>query len=79
MERDEIKEVMKEALKEELGPLFVEREQHYLDHNFIKDIRETRDKITSTACGAVTKSGIAGIIILLLWGFSEWVKKIKLP
>jgi hypothetical protein len=78
----EAEELMKEALQEELGPLFVEREQHFLDHNFIKDIRETKDKITSTACGSVTKSGIAALFILLLWGITEGLKKLgflKIP
>lgn len=79
MESQEMKKLMAEVIDEKLGPFFVEREQHFLDHTFIKDIRETKDKITSTACGVVTKSGITGLAILILWGIAEFIKKIKLP
>lgn len=77
MEKEDLKKILKEVFKEELGPLFVEREQHFLDHEFMKGVRETKDKIISTGCGAVTKSGVAGIVILILWGIAEFVKKIK--
>lgn len=77
MEPEELKKIFKEVLKEEIGPFFIEREQHFLDHEFMKGVRETKDKIISTGCGAVTKSGVAGVIILILWGIAEFVKKIK--
>lgn len=75
MTKEEVVLACKEAIQQELGPFFIEREQHFLDHTFIKSVRETKENITSTACKAVTRGGIVGLGVLLGYGVVEWLKR----
>lgn len=68
MEREALKDAVREAIKEELGPLFIEREQHYLDHKFISSVRTFNDKVKGQACKTVTNGILATLGILLVWG-----------
>lgn len=63
------------SLEKKLGSFFIEREQHYQDHVFVKDVREGTDKLRGMACSAVAKAGITGIVVLLGYGFWEWIKR----
>ncbi len=74
MDRAELKSIVVEALNDEIKPFFVDREQHYQDHIFIKSFREWCDETKSTAWKAVVK-GIASIVgLLLIGGFIYWLK-----
>lgn len=77
LNEEQLTHVIETALENKLGKFFVEREQHYLDHVFVKDVRETTDKIKGTACGVVTKAGMTGIITLLLYGVWYWLTEGK--
>ncbi len=74
MDRVELKAIIAEALNEEIKPFFVEREQHYQDHCFIKSFREWCDDTKSTIWTIVLK-GVVGIVgILLIAGFIYYLK-----
>lgn len=79
MSRDEIKDVMEEVLNDRFGRFHVAPETHYRHHEFIERLIKLTDKILGTACGAVTKFVIGGIIILLLLGFGLWIKQQVTP
>lgn len=73
--KDEMVEACKEAIRGELGSFFIEREQHFADHQFIQNVRQKTDDITSTACKVVTKGSLIGLGVLIGYGFIEWLKK----
>lgn len=76
MESEEIKEAVRTAIREELGPLFVAREQHFLDHEFIKTFRGDVEAMRSVAC----KSTFVGTLSLIggftIWSLRHWVKEV---
>lgn len=76
LSKEDIIVACKEAIQQELGHFFIEREQHFLDHTFIKSVRETKDNVTNTACKVATKGGMVGLGVLIAYGFIEWLKKI---
>lgn len=80
MTAEELRNIVKEAVKEEMDreikPFYVDREQHYKDHQFLQGLQEYVDGIASTALKTVVKSVISGLIILLLLGFGLWVRKV---
>ena len=72
MDRAELKAVIVEALNDEIKPFFVDREQHYNDHCFIKSFREWCDETKSQLWKTIIK-GIAAIFgVLLIGGFIYW-------
>ena len=75
MDRDELKGIIKEVIDEGLKPLFIEREQHYQDHLFIRDLREFVDSIKSTALKTIVRVVIVAILGLLAVGFAIWSQK----
>jgi hypothetical protein len=76
MTRDDLKSAMQEAIREEFGPLFIEREEHFKHHAFLKNFISTADKIRGTACRTVTVGVITAIFTLLVLGFRGWIKEI---
>ncbi len=69
-----VKQAVKEAIKEELAPLFVEREQHYLDHQFIGSVRKFNDRVKGEACKTATHITMIAAASLIVWGLIHWIK-----
>jgi hypothetical protein len=76
MTEETMKAAIKEALSEQLGEFFIEREQHFLDHQFVYGVRTFEGKIREQACSVVTKVGITGLIALLLYGLIFWIQSV---
>jgi len=72
LSRDEIKAAVKEALSEEIAPLYVDRETHYEDHKFIKGLRELLQDTKGTIWGAFLRIMVYGVLVLLLGGLAWW-------
>jgi hypothetical protein len=72
-----VKASVKEAMKEELGDLFIERERHYKDHEFITGVRVMREKVEGHACKVVTNGGLTGLGLLILWGVYRFIESIS--
>ena len=70
-----IREEVQKALDEKLGHLYVEREQHFLDHTYILRMRTMSDKITGQACKVITQSAVVGLIIIVIYGLEGWLKR----
>ncbi len=75
--REELKAILTEALQDEIKPFFVEREQHYQDHCFIKSFREWCNETKSTFWKAILKGVVLAVGILLVSGFIYWLKTHK--
>lgn len=67
--QQEIRADIKEAVHDELGEYKIPKEQHYIDHVWLKDWRDWQDKTKSTIWKSVIGIGIGVICILLLYGF----------
>ena len=77
MEKEEIIIAVQEAITKELGQYKVNKEIHYLDHLWIKEMREWMDSIKSEFWKTVVRTIIRTIIIFMLIGFGIWgVKQI---
>ncbi len=74
MTKEELQLAIQEVMRNEMKSFYVEREQHYQDHCFIKDLRITRDRITSTATKTAVGSIIVAVLTLIVWGAATWVK-----
>jgi len=72
LSRDEIKAAVKEALSEEIAPLYVDRETHYKDHLFIKGLRELLEDTKGTVWGAFLRVIVYSVLVLLLGGLAWW-------
>lgn len=71
-DREDIKTAVKEALQEEMKTFYVEREQHYQDHQFIKEFREWCTDTKSTVSKTLIKMLVIGILSLVVIGFVFW-------
>ncbi len=75
MEKEQLKAALKEALQEEVKSFYIEREQHYQDHLFIKELRELFTSIKSTTSRTIVGIVITALIGLIVLGFIFWGKK----
>ncbi len=73
-EIEELKKVVKDAIHEELGIYRVDKEQHYKDHLFLRDLREWYDDIRSSFWKSVVGAFVMALLGLLLLGFIFWGK-----
>lgn len=75
MEKEELKDAIKEVLHAEIKPFYIEREMHYQDHQFIKEVREFIGSIKSTTSRTVVGIVVTALIGLVVLGFILWSKK----
>lgn len=60
---------IKEAIHENLGAYKIPKEQHYIDHLFISDLREWQSSVKNTAMKAIIGAIVVAVGSLLFWGF----------
>lgn len=75
MDAKEIGEAVRKALREEIQPFYVERESHYQDHQFVKELRVFLDGVCGTATKTIVGIAITAIVGLIVLGFIFWSKK----
>ena len=73
--KQEIREGIRIAVHENLGAYKIPKEQHYIDHEWIKGLREWQDTTTSTLWKTVITIITGGLTTLLVYGFILWGKK----
>ena len=71
---EELKKVVREAIHEELCIYKVDKEQHYQDHLFLRDLREWYDDIRSSFWKSIVGAFVMALLGLLLLGFIFWGK-----
>lgn len=64
----EIKEAIKDAIKEELGTYKMPKEQHYIDHIWISDQREWQVKIRNWSVKTIIGTIITAVVYLIYVG-----------
>ena len=69
-ERIAIKDVIKEAMKEETHEFWIDRETHYKQHEFISSWMLWSDRISSTVVSSIVKGLVIFILGLLAIGFA---------
>ena len=67
--RDDIKAAVSEAMDEKLGELYIDREQHFMDHEFVKGVRQGTGTVRKASLTAI---GI-GIVAFSAWAFGAWI------
>ena len=77
-EKDEFKEVVrdvvKESMEETMKPYYVEREGHYLDHVFVRDIRNIFGLVKSNTVKTIVLVLITGGVGAIVTGLFYWGK-----
>jgi len=73
--RLEIRADIKEAVHENLGAYKIPKEQHYIDHEWIRGLRAWQDTTTSTIWKTTLAIVMGGLVTLLVYGFILWGKK----
>jgi hypothetical protein len=73
-EKSELKAVIKEAFNDELKPLFVEREEHYKDHLFLRELRLLIGSIKSNTVKTIVLVAIVSIAGAVTTGLFFWAK-----
>lgn len=74
MEKQELKDALKEVLDEEIKPFYVDREIHYQHHQFIDGLIEWSSKFKNSFFSTIAKGFAIVIFSLMLLGFIFWGK-----
>jgi len=69
MDAAEIKEAVKEAIKETRGDFYIDPKNHYDDHSFTKSARSALRKIRT---GGFVSLG-ASIVAFIIYSIQSWV------
>jgi archaellum component FlaD/FlaE len=70
MEREAIKEAVKEAFQEELKAFYIDRETHYKQHEWLASMITYCEQCKSVVLKTIVTAIIAGTLGLLWLGFS---------
>lgn len=73
-EKSDLKAAIKEAFDEELKPLYIDREQHYQDHLFLKELRLLLDSIKNNTVKTIVIVLITGLVGAITTGLFFWAK-----
>jgi len=76
MGQDEIKQAMREVMREEMEAFYIDREEHYQHHQFIKNLKSGVEGCQSIIGKVTLTAFIGGIIAVLVIGIAGWIKKI---
>jgi len=69
MEKEAIKEAVREAFKDELAVFYIDRETHFKQHEFIGKMMEYAETCKSTVLKALITIVVGGAIGLMCLGF----------
>ena len=69
MEKEAIKEAVREAFKEELSSFYIDRETHYKQHEFLKELMEYADTCKSAILRTIITIVVSGALGLMCIGF----------
>lgn len=75
MNRDELKEIVTEALDERIKDFYIDRERHYKHHLFIERLEKWADRCTSTFLKTVVQCVVGAILTLIVIGYIAWGAK----
>ena len=72
--KDVVREVVKESMEETMKSYYVEREGHYQDHLFVRDIRNIFNLVKSNTVKTIVLVLITGGVGAIVTGLFFWGK-----
>ena len=76
MDHDAIKAAVREAIQEDRKDFYIDREEHYQHHQFIKGVKAGVEGCQSIIGKVTLVSVVGGVITVLVIGFVSWIKNI---
>jgi hypothetical protein len=70
MEKQDIKDAVKEAFKEELQAFYIDRETHYKQHEWLGEMMKYAETCKSVILKTIITAVVGGAITLMIIGFS---------
>lgn len=67
-----INKAVSSAIERELGSYKVDKEQHYQDHIFLRDLRKWFDDIRSSFWKSFVAAIVPALLMLIVLGFIAW-------
>jgi len=74
-ELDTIKTAVRDVMQEEMKAFFIDREEHYQHHQFIKGLKTGIEGCQSLVGRITLITIIGGIATVLVLGVVAWIKK----
>lgn len=69
MTPEELKAAVKEGVEDAIGSFFIDRQQHYEDHTFVKGVRGGVKKVRT---GGLLSLG-AAFVALIIYAIQSWI------
>lgn len=76
MDQEMIKAAMRDVMREELKAFYIDREEHYQHHQFIRNLKGGIDSCQSIIGKVAITSIIGGLVVVLVLGVAQWIKKV---
>lgn len=74
MDPEVIKTAVRDVMREELKAFYIDREEHYQHHQFIRGLKGGIDSCQSIIGKVAITSIIGGLIVVLVLGVVQWIK-----
>lgn len=74
-ELDTIKTAVRDVMQEEMKAFFIDREEHYQHHQFIKGLKTGIEGCQSLVGRITLITIIGGVAIVLVLGVVAWIRK----
>ncbi len=66
---------IRKELDDKFNPLWVDRQTHYDDHQFLGTVRRRINKIVTVGCNVLVYAILGAILTILGLGFKSWIGK----
>lgn len=70
--REELKTIIKEAIDEKLNEFWIDREEHYKQHQFLSSLMKWSETCSNTIVRTCIKCFVSALLILTVAGFIAW-------
>lgn len=74
-ELETIKTAVRDVMQEEMKAFYIDREEHYQHHQFIKGLKTGVDSCQSLIGRVSLITVIGGVAVVLILGVVAWIKK----
>ena len=75
MELDTIKTAVRDVMQEEMKAFYIDREEHYQHHQFIKSIKTGVESCQSLVGKVSLVAIVGGLVTVIVLGVVSWIRK----
>ena len=75
MELETIKDAMRDVMQEEMKAFYIDREEHYQHHQFIKSIKTGVESCQSLVGKVSLVAIVGGLVTVIVLGVVSWIRK----